>query len=163
MPYEEVWSPSPEALVHHGVVVYHTLRHDNVNDLISDFRYTLDPHSNESDDRWFDLRDYAVVGLNPMQKGDHPDILRALIDNPDWLAEWLPADIERPLYDLTCPRCQAINPDFRVIHCNFTSGPAFTSFGAFLTPDYVPDTVTVQCAACHVTFDAEELKTPLNL
>jgi len=42
MPYEEFWSPPPVALVHHGVIVYHTYRHDNVNDLISDYWYTLD-------------------------------------------------------------------------------------------------------------------------
>ena len=36
MPGQEFWSPPPIAVVHHKVIVYHTYRHDNANDLLSE-------------------------------------------------------------------------------------------------------------------------------
>ncbi len=161
MPYEEFWSPPPVALVHHDVVVYHTYRHDNVNDLISDYWYTLDPGSDEGSGTQFDIRDFDDVdGLSATCSMDHPAILRHLIDDPDWLAEWRPSDVDDPPYRSDCPKCQTDNPGFSVVACTFGTGPDFTVFGAHLTPDDIPATVRVQCHHCQAIFDSDELKQP---
>ncbi|NMP24907.1 hypothetical protein [Sulfobacillus harzensis] len=160
MPYEEFWTPPPVALVHHGVIVYHTYRHDIATDIINSYWYTLDPHSTEDQGNQFDIRDFDVDGLNPLREADHPAILRRLIEDPDWLAEWRPCDVDAPPYRSDCPKCQTNNPGFSVVACTFTAGPDFTVFGAHLTPDDIPVTVQVQCHHCQATFDSEELKRP---
>ncbi len=159
MPHEEFWSPPAIALVHRGVVVYHTYRHDTVNEGTNDYWYTLDVASDEGTGTQFDIRDYPVEGLNPLNTSDHPAILRALVEDPEWLDAWLPDDVDVTFpYGAGCPRCQADSPGFAVVACTFASGPDFTVFGVHLTPDDLPSTMQVQCRSCQATFDAEELR-----
>lgn len=158
MPYEEFWCPPPVALIHHDVVVYHTYRHDDAADIINSYWYTLDSHSTEDHGKQFDIRNFDVDGLNPLSSVDHPAILRHLVEDADWLSEWLPSDLDELPYRLNCPQCQADNPGFRVVACTFAAGPDFTVFGVYLTPDDTPDTVRVQCNRCQATFDSQELE-----
>ena len=161
MPIQEFWSPPPIALVHHKVIVYHTYRYDNANDLLSDYWYTLDPYGDAYDGSHFDIRSYPMEGLNPQRGADHPAILRRLIDDPDWVDWWnVPKHRDNPAYRFDCPQCHADNPGFRIIQCTFSAGPDFTIFGARLTPDDLPTTVLVQCRACQTTFDSVALQQP---
>ena len=159
MPYAEYWTPPPIALVHQGVTVYHTYFHDNPNDLLSDYWYTLDPYSTEADGLYFDLREEKMDDLDVDNPDHRREMLRRLIDDPDFLAEWLPEDLEPPPYRTDCPQCQAPNPGFTVLSCTFRTGAVeFSPFGVTLTPDTNPAIVEVQCNACHTVFHAPMLR-----
>lgn len=161
MPYAEYWTPPPIALVHQGVTVYHTYHHDNPHDLLSDYWYTFDPYSAEEDGTYFDLRDEAMDDLDVDNPDHRREMLRRLIDDPDFLAEWLPEDLEPPPYRTDCPQCQAPNPGFLVLSCTFRTGAlAFSPLGVTLTPDLTPAMVDVQCKACHEVFGADLLRRP---
>lgn len=54
MPWRTEFVEPEVALEHKGVKVYHTYRHDDVNDLEKDYWFTLDP---VSDEHQFDVRD----------------------------------------------------------------------------------------------------------
>ena len=59
--------------------------------------YSLDPHGSLYDEdpaTVFDIRDFPSPDprLNPDEPQDHAELLRRLIDTPEWLAQWLPTE-----------------------------------------------------------------------
>lgn len=71
MPYQEYWRAPGIFLVHRGITVYHTHRHDDAADIINDYWYTLDQRAMEDSGRHFDLRDFPFESLNPLDLSPH--------------------------------------------------------------------------------------------
>lgn len=160
MPYDQYWVPPDIAVVHRGSPVYHTYKNDEY-DCINEYWYTLDPGATEDDGLVFDIREFPIDGLDPNDPADHPAILRRLLEDPAWLEDWLPEDVEPLAYRLQCPHCGAENPGIQVVAATFRTGPFVTTGGVVFTPDDHPETVTVQCRACHATMDLSTLKAPV--
>jgi len=125
VPYAQFWMPRRVVLVHHGVAVYRVYHEDDY-DQPAEYWYTLNPDDTAGDDLDFDIRDFAVDGLDPANPSHHPAILRRLIDNPQWLATWQPdvaeSASEGPFYRTDCPRCGQEHPGLKVIAATFFMG-----------------------------------------
>lgn len=75
MPWRTTWAEPPVAVRHKGVKVYHTYRHDDADDVQSEYWFTLDP---DSDENQFDVRDLKNWS-RPEEYNDLMDCIRSVL------------------------------------------------------------------------------------